>query len=307
MGTRPHQIILDTDIGSDVDDSLALAVLLGAHDIHLVGITTVYGDTALRARVAKRLIRLSGHPTAVPVHAGAQETLTGRPVWWAGHEGRIYNDLDSEMIDGHDGPAFLAEQVTANPGTIDIVAIGPLTNIARAISSSAKFAPAVKHLTIMGGQFDQPDPEHNIRSDPEAADIVLRSGIPTTVTGIEITRRVHLTDHAVEQIGRAGPLGHTLAVEIGQWISYTQQNFNEPWNIPHDPITVLTLLQPNLFSFRRGKIRLRAGTPEGATLFDPAPRGIAQIVTGINADATARRIVDHIKAADHSHTAHAEA
>jgi purine nucleosidase len=183
VGTRSHQIILDTDIGSDVDDSLALAVLLGAHDIDLVGITTVYGDTVLRARVAKRLIRLSRFPTTIRVHAGAQETLTGRPVWWAGHEGRIYRDLDSEMIDGHDGPTFLVEHVTANPGAIDIIAIGPLTNIARAISSSAKFAPAVKHLTIMGGQFDQPDPEHNIRSDPEAAYIVFGSGIPTTVTG----------------------------------------------------------------------------------------------------------------------------
>jgi hypothetical protein len=69
---------------------------------------------------------------------------------------------------------------------------------------------------------------------------------------------------------------------------------------------VLTLLQPSLFTFRPGKIRLRAGTPEGVTLFDPTPQGTARIVTGINTDATKRSIVDHIKAADHSNIAHAE-
>ncbi|MDN3247562.1 nucleoside hydrolase [Streptomyces sp. ZSW22] len=82
--TRP--LVLDTDIGSDVDDALALGVLLDSPEVRLTGITTVYGDTLLRARLAHRLAALAGHtPTVVPSTA---ETLSGKEeAWWPGHEG----------------------------------------------------------------------------------------------------------------------------------------------------------------------------------------------------------------------------
>src|SRR3954447_11669552 len=80
-------VLLDTDIGTDVDDLLALALLVGAPEVQLIGVTTVYGDTVLRARMT-RLVLDQMERRAVPIGIGARETLTGRPVWWAGHEGQ---------------------------------------------------------------------------------------------------------------------------------------------------------------------------------------------------------------------------
>ncbi len=84
----PTRLILDTDIGTDVDDSLAIAVLLASPEIQLDGITCVYGDVGLRARMVRKLLRLAGRERACPVLLGVEPPLLGlRPVYWAGHEG----------------------------------------------------------------------------------------------------------------------------------------------------------------------------------------------------------------------------
>ena len=91
-------VLLDTDIGTDVDDILALVLLARAPELQLVGVTTVYGDTLLRARMTRHVLDLMGHPD-VPIGIGASETLTGRTVWWAGHEGEGIPDLDRVRVD----------------------------------------------------------------------------------------------------------------------------------------------------------------------------------------------------------------
>src|SRR5215211_882332 len=91
-------VLLDTDIGTDVDDLLALALLVAAPEVQLIGVTTVYGDTILRARMT-RLILDQLERKAVPIGIGARETLIGRSVWWAGHEGQGIPGLDQVQID----------------------------------------------------------------------------------------------------------------------------------------------------------------------------------------------------------------
>src|SRR3954454_17398340 len=142
-----HRVVLDTDIGTDVDDLMALALLLGSPDVDLIGITTVYGDTRLRAQLTTRI--LSAANRSVPVHAGAGTTLSGREVWWAGHEGALHHDLDTERYDSDEAVRFLVETVLGSPGEIDLIAIGPLTNIAHAIAEDPRFAASVRHLWIM--------------------------------------------------------------------------------------------------------------------------------------------------------------
>ena len=92
------EFTLDTDIGSDVDDLMALAMVLGSAEMNLRAVTTVYGDTLLRARIVRRAYAVAGRPVP-PVAAGARETRSGRPVWWAGHEGALMPDLASEPVD----------------------------------------------------------------------------------------------------------------------------------------------------------------------------------------------------------------
>ena len=241
-------VLLDTDIGSDVDDALALSVLLGSPEVTLVGVTTVYGDTVLRARLAARLIDLSVSMGSepIPVVAGVQQALSGRPVWWAGHEGASFDDLERQVISqSRDAPQFMIDTVNANPGAVNIVAIGPLTNLAQALALDSEFASKVGHVYIMGGHFAQPQPagEHNFRCDVVAAATVLSSGMPMTVTGLDVTTQVSLDLDDVLAIGSAGPLGAALQREIAQWWAF----HGHDWNNPHDPITALTLVAPSLF------------------------------------------------------------
>ncbi|MFC5828200.1 nucleoside hydrolase [Nonomuraea insulae] len=280
-------VIFDTDIGTDVDDALALAVLLGSPEVDLLGCTTVYGDTLLRARLTKRLARLASR--SLTVLPGSAETLTSREVWWAGHEGRLFPDLSSEKADEGDAVAYLVDQVTSAPGEVDVVAVGPLTNIARAVTAAPSFARDVRHLWIMGGRFDDPAPEHNLKCDPEAAAVVFGSGAPITVTGLEITTTVRMDADDVAAIAEAGPLGEALKAEIEQWWRF----WKSEWNCPHDPITVLTMLVPELFAFSpEGRVVVGE---DGSSTFEPEG-GRTRITTSAPVRQVAQEIVRRIAA-----------
>lgn len=286
--TTQHRVILDTDIGTDVDDLMALALLLGSPSVELVGVTTVYGDTALRARLAQRVLSMAG--SSVPVHAGVRQPLSGRDVWWAGHEGALYPDLDAEAYASDDAVGYLVDTVLASPGEIDLVAIGPLTNIAAALLAEPRFAEAVGRVWIMGGDFAGDTSEHNLLSDSEAARIVFDSGMTITITGLEVTRRIDIRRAELDRIERSGALGALIRAEIEQWWAF----WNEEWNVPHDPVTVLTLTHPELFDATApGQVVIGAGAREGRTVHSPG-RGRTHVVTGLDAAAVTEGIVSGI-------------
>src|ERR671916_692894 len=138
--------ILDTDIGTDADDILALVLLARATELQLIGVTTVYGDTSLRARMT-RLVLDQLDRAQVPIGVGARETLTGRPVWWAGHEGHGLPELDRVQIDEDDTAAAMLRRAAAeHRGRLELFAIGPLTNVAKAISADEGFVSSLHHL-----------------------------------------------------------------------------------------------------------------------------------------------------------------
>jgi purine nucleosidase len=278
-----RNVVLDTDIGSDVDDALALGMLLGSPEVELVGVTTVYGDTELRARLARRLIGLAG--ADVPCNAGARETLAGRSVWWAGHEGALFADLAAEQVDAATGADFLVD-AARRMSDLDVIAIGPLTNIATAIEAGAEF----RHLTVMGGSFTTDQPEHNFRSDPEAARIVFTSGIPATVCGLEITEQVRITSEGVTRIAAAGRLGAALAAEIDQYWRFRGQQYNTP----HDPVAALTLLRPDLFQTAPVDVAVSTEEPAGVSVATPAPSSPVRVVTAIDAGAAGEEILARI-------------
>ncbi|QMU96268.1 nucleoside hydrolase [Microbacterium esteraromaticum] len=284
--TETRTVILDTDIGTDVDDLLALALILGDPGIDLHSVTTVYGDTVLRARLAARILGVAG--ADVPVHAGRAHPLSGKEVWWAGHEGALHEGLENETIASDDAVAHLVSAVLAAPGRIDLIAIGPLTNVAAAIQHEPRFAGAVRHLWIMGGSFGAHEPEHNFRSDTAAAGIVFASGIPTTVTGLEITRLINIGSDGVAAIAGSGPLGRLIEAEIRQWWAF----WGTEWNVPHDPVTVLTMTAPELFRFSApGTLSVNA--IDGASAFHEGG-GAVRVAIGADAAAVAGRIISGI-------------
>ncbi len=288
-------VVLDTDIGTDVDDVIALAMLLGSPEVDLLGVTTVYGDTVTRARIASRLASLAGR-TDVRVVPGERETLSGLPAWWAGHEGKTFADLESEPVSSTPtAKSFLAKTAEKYAGELDIVAIGPLTNIAATIKEYPSFVDEVRRLYVMGGRFDTTaSAEHNFKSDPEAAATVFESGISATVVGLEITTQVRMDAEQLGWIAGSGPLGEAVEAEVRGWWAFTDKQ----WNHPHDALAVLALLSPGLFAALPGTVRVdRNGETPGVSRATDHPDSSTRVVIEVDVPDVLQEIVDRIDAA----------
>src|SRR5918997_6798769 len=271
--------ILDTDIGTDVDDVLALVLLARAAELQLIGVTTVYGDTSLRARMT-RLVLDQLDRAQVPIGVGARETLTGRPVWWAGHEGDGLSELDRVQINEDDTAAAMLRRAAAeHRGHLELFAIGPLTNVAEAISADENFAASLHHLYIMGGAFWLEQAEHNIKSDPEAANVVFRSGIPMTICGLDVTLRAWLREDDMSQIREAaGGIGSVLEDQVRRWWTYTGATENHL----HDPVAILPALRPQLFRFEQCDVHVEVeGANPGRTRLDGCGTGAVNIAADV--------------------------
>src|SRR6516164_5083281 len=144
-----RHVVLDTDIGTDVDDLLALVFLAHARELHLEGVTTVYGDSLLRAKIAATAWKRTGNPE-IPIVPGANEPLSGRPIFWCGHEGEGIPSLEIATVDqNRTAEQFLIQYSNLYSGELEILAIGPLTNIAKAIVGDAGFVLRTKRLYLM--------------------------------------------------------------------------------------------------------------------------------------------------------------
>lgn len=234
----PIPILLDTDIGDDIDDALALAVALNSPELSLAGITTVYRDAPRRAILAHELLKLLGRED-VPVHAGCSEPLF--PDWEnvrGGREvGRQFEALDPSLkwTDQRHGVDFIIEQARGYAGrgeTLTLGPIGALTNIALAFQLAPDIVPQCK-VVLMGGKWSGPYAETNIRSDPEAAAMVFGSGADLAMVGLEVTMQCLLTKEE-ERCFHDSP--HAPVRFLGQLIDL--------WGHPvalHDPLTVLAV------------------------------------------------------------------
>lgn len=285
---------LDTDIGSDVDDALALALLLGSPEIQLTGISTVYGDTLLRARLASRIARTARPHLDIPIASGTGTPRSGREVWWAGHEGRLHADLEREDVVSLSGVDMLTRNAAAQPGAIDLLAIGPLTNVADALDHDQSFQANTPRVVIMGGDFGpNPAAEHNIVCDVVAAERVLASDLQLVFGGLDLTQQVRLEPDDVDKIGGAGDIGDMLRAEISEWWRF----HGNAWSIPHDPLVALWLISPEIFTVETRHVTLDV---DGVfhTVQPGAENGRAiTVITGVDSRAAREEMVQRITAA----------
>jgi purine nucleosidase len=225
--------------------------------------------------MVRRAYAVAKHPVP-PIAAGARESRSGRPVWWAGHEGVLMPDLASEPIDETlDAAAVLRESKT-------VAAVGPLTNVADAVDGPH----GIEQLVIMGGDITSGKPEHNIVCDVAAAQAVFGAGVPAVVTGIDQTRRVVLTETDITAIEQSGALGKLLAAEIRQFRTW----LGTP-NSPHDPIALLAVVRPELFAFARGTLRV---DDEGITVLDRHDDGPHRMAIDLDPDGVVHEVVTRI-------------
>ena len=216
-----QKIIFDTDFAfPPQDDAMALFFVLNSPELEIVGITTVAGNRSVNIATADALKVLEvTSRTEIPVFQGAASPLMHRGTEWdtKRHGGWYANEPAREppggfakkTVETRSAIEFLVSTVMQNPGQVTILGLGPLTNIAMAMRMEPRFAGHVKQLVIMGGAIASlpdgggnhtPNAEFNFYVDPEAAQIVLRSGIPIVLSPLNVSRKARFTKEWYDKI-----------------------------------------------------------------------------------------------------------
>ena len=246
----PDKLIIDTDIGTDVDDAIALTYAIRS-GIDIPLITTVHGNTTIRARIARKLVSLLGKD--IPVVAGAEKPLKQPYIYWTGREGDGFlessdaDDIPTNSIDA------LVECIDTNRNKVSIACIAPLTNIATTFVHYPELTKYVNHLYLMGNalhcgsSFHLNYRAHNFKVDPEAADIVMGLGIPTTLVTTEICKRNFLTPDDIGQLAATSDTALTYiaqaAVSWMTWINYPVTYLYDPLVVHHHIDRTITTQQ----------------------------------------------------------------
>ncbi|MCE8545940.1 nucleoside hydrolase [Ruegeria pomeroyi] len=258
----PRKIIIDTDPGQD--DAVAILLALASPDeIEVLGITAVAGNVPLplTAKNARIVCELAGRPD-VPVHAGcdapiARKLVTAEHVH--GKTGLDGPDLPEPTMPLQDAHAvdFIIDTLRAQaPGTVTLCPLGPLTNIATAFTRAPDIVSRVQEIVLMGGAYFEvgnitPAAEFNIYVDPEAADIVFKSGAPIVAMPLDVTHKALVTK-ARNDAFRAldTPAGIAVAQMTDFFERFDKEKYGSEGAPLHDPCVTAYLLNPDLFSGR---------------------------------------------------------
>jgi purine nucleosidase len=267
MTYKPKRVLIDTDVGSDVDDALAILFALKSPQILVEGITTVYGVSDIRAKIAKKLTGYAER-SDIPVIAGESNPLRSyrKQLWHTGREGLgVLTETDfgkslDEMDIKRGADDFLIEKIMSNPGKYTIITLGALTNIALALRKEPRIAQHIKEMYIMGGAIAWPhkftlpeytntsDPEHNFFCDPLAAQEVFLAPIRKEVFPLDITTQVPVSREDFEKLNGIGTLQDAVKALVDEWFEYRDEIFQRHvgFTCMHDPLTVASLVYPSL-------------------------------------------------------------
>jgi purine nucleosidase len=295
-----NRIILDTDIGTDSDDAVALSLAMRSPEIKLEGVTTVYGNVHVRAKIAKKIMALC-NAGEVDVYPGIARTLLhNREVFWAGIEGEGLDIDEQSMGDSRHAVDYIIETIMNNPGEITLVTIGALTNIAAAIIREPRIVKHVKEIIMMGGvtrlgssAVELPYIEHNVKCDPEAASLVFSSGAPILMVGLDVTRQVSITRKDKDDLASSGtPLAVTLTQQIETYMDYRERDFT----FMHDPLAVALLLNRQLVKTRRMSIHVDYDHrhPTGVTIGELNEAGNVEVCLEVDRDSFLKLLKERV-------------
>ena len=262
-----REIIIDTDPGQD--DAVAILLALASEEVEVLGVTAVAGNVplALTERNARIVCELAGRPD-IPVFAGCDRPIA-RPLVTAEHvhgktglDGPALPDPVMALQAAH-GVDFIIDTLrTREPGTVTLCPLGPLTNVATAFTRAPDIVPRVQEVVLMGGAYFEvgnitPAAEFNIYVDPEAAQIVFRSGAPITVMPLDVTHKA-LTTHARVEAFRA--MGTEVGRMVAEWTDFFERFDKEKYGSQgaplHDPCVIAWLIRPDLFTGRHINVEI---------------------------------------------------
>jgi purine nucleosidase len=283
-------VILDTDIGTDIDDCLALALILASPEIDLVGVTCVYADVDVRSQVAISMLDLHNR-SDVPVYKGvSQPLLKMDDLYWQGHEGQaILSKYPAKRsAEAKHAVDYIIDTVRNHPKEITLVAIGPLTNVAMAFQKAPDIVENLANLVIMGSvvrnDLSLPLVEHNIKCDPEAAHIVFSSGTPITLTPLNITVQSYITTDDLQRIRAVDSDFHqAVADEIENYPRIKQFGHTSP----HDPLAVASLINPELVTTVQTTVQvdIHSTIARGGMYFRDDPNGNIALTNSVDTEA----------------------
>jgi inosine-uridine nucleoside N-ribohydrolase len=283
----PTKILLDTDIGSDIDDAVCLAYLLANPECDLLGITTVAGDTVARAKLASVLCRIAGKD--IPIHPGARGCLVSEQVHlhvpqaaaldkWKDHETKF---SQGEAIE------FLRRTIRANPGEVTLFGIGPMTNIATLFAVDEEIPRLLKGLVLMCGHFTRArgDMEWNAFIDPTATAMVYRAAPKVHRSiGLDVTLQVQMPAPEVRAKFQAPLLRPVL--------DFAEVWFKQAETITfHDPLAATTIFDDKICTYAKGRvdIELKSDRLAGASFWTPQPDGPHEVAVTVDK----QRFFDH--------------
>ena len=229
--SRP--VLLDTDLGSDVDDAVALALLLACPELRLVAVTTVAADVRGRAWAAARLLGLGGR-SEVDVCAGARDALVRRERFvWREIETEGYPPGPDARLSDEPAAERIVRAARETPG-LELVAIGPLTNLAHALALDPKLPQRIARLHVMGGHIRrvaigervcEPGIDYNLCSDPEASTMVLGAGFATRLVTADVTLETWLRESDLARLAAAPrPVARALVPLIRLWTPWQHED-----------------------------------------------------------------------------------
>ena len=307
-----RKIIIDTDPGQD--DAVAILLALASPDeLDVVAITTVAGNVPLplTTRNALMMCELADR-TDLPVYAGSvrpmvRDLVTAEYVHGVtGIDGAGLPAPTMEVREGHAVDAIVDIVMAAEPGEITICPLGPLTNIGKALVGEPRLADRIGEIILMGGGFFEggnvtPAAEFNIYVDPQAADIVFRSGIPITMMPLDVTHKALTSPQRLARFAAiASPVGKAVHGMLDFFERFDIEKYGMEGGPLHDPCVIAYLLDPGLFGGKEVSVLIETSSEVtmGMTVVDwwgvTAESPNATVMRHVDADGFFELLADRI-------------
>lgn len=281
--TDKVRLLLDCDPG--LDD--AAAIVLAAHQAEVVGITTVGGNAPLIDVTYNALLACQVFGLTIPVHQGSPRPLVAEPRHAPhihgerGFDGPDLPPLDSEPA-SLDAVGFLIDTIRNEEG-LWLVAVGPLTNVALALRQAPDIAKRLAGISFMGGSATSGNhsavAEFNILVDPEAASVVLGSGVPLRMAGLDLTNQFAVDDDLVNALAAIGNAGSRMLVDLANnFLDIMQERRGVRRGGLHDPCAVLAVTHPDIVqrTMRHVAVELAGTLTRGMTVVDQRGPGVGE-------------------------------
>ena len=277
------KVLLDTDIGSDIDDAICLAYLLAQPQCELLGITTVTGEADRRAMLASVLCKVAGK--YIPIFPGSQEPLSGSQKQPYAPQAAALSKWDHEkQFPQGQATEFLRQTIYRYPGEVFLLTIGPLTNIGLLFQADPKIPSMLKGIVMMCGVFTEHQikvstVEWNAACDPLAADIVYQAGVKIhRSVGLDVTKQVTMDARQFRErfcYDLHRPVLDFAEIWFGKRAIVTF----------HDPLAGATIFDEWICLFQKGtvEVELKDGVMRGRTYWKPHESGKHEVAVGVDA------------------------